>query len=510
MPSEPKSPWGVELEPHQKRVLQRLKKSPGVLVYHGLGSGKTITSITGADEQGGDAVVVVPAALRENYKKEIEKVKPVSTSFDVKSYEGFTKDPNARGKTLIIDEGQRLKNSGSKRSQVVRQAAQYAKKRIVLTGTPIENHPEELAPVMNVVSGRSTLPLGRTFRDMYIKESPVYAGFVNKLLGVSDGVEYSIRNENKLRNQIKGLVDYQASSSSNFPDLQHHHVNLDMTPKQEEVYKFVMNKLPWHLRQKVKEGIPPSKKESEQLNAFMTASRIVSNNVQPYSEGMSHEEAFSHAPKMQAIVNKVKEDIAKDNKHKSLIYSNFLGAGVKPIATELDRHGVPYRLFTGGMSDKERRAAIEDFNADRTKALLISGAGAEGLDLKGTRSVHVLEPHWNKSRINQVIGRARRYKSHDHLPEDQRRVDVYHYRAKEPKKPGLAKKLSFGLFGSDVRDQSTDDYLNMLGDNKQKLIDQFNNVLQQEGTTKVAKCGAEALGKRQTAKPQTLGRLKGH
>ena len=37
-----------------------------------------------------------------------------------------------------------------------------------------------------------------------------------------------------------------------------------------------------------------------------------------------------------------------------------------------------------------------------------------------------MEPHWNQSRIDQVIGRAVRYHSHSKLPENKKNVEVFH------------------------------------------------------------------------------------
>ena len=49
----------------------------------------------------------------------------------------------------------------------------------------------------------------------------------------------------------------------------------------------------------------------------------------------------------------------------------------------------------------------------------------KAFDLKGVRSVVVMEPTWNDAGLQQIIGRAIRYKSHEHLPAPQRKVDVY-------------------------------------------------------------------------------------
>lgn len=61
------------------------------------------------------------------------------------------------------------------------------------------------------------------------------------------------------------------------------------------------------------------------------------------------------------------------------------------------------------------------------KVFLITSSGAEGLDLKNTRYVHIMEPFWNLVRIEQVIGRAVRICSHKNLPEEFKTVQAYVY-----------------------------------------------------------------------------------
>jgi hypothetical protein len=68
---------------------------------------------------------------------------------------------------------------------------------------------------------------------------------------------------------------------------------------------------------------------------------------------------------------------------------------------------------------------MSDYNSGKVPVLLISAAGAEGLDLKETRSLIILEPYWNDARLDQVKGRAVRYRSHANLPKKDRTVDIY-------------------------------------------------------------------------------------
>uniref|UniRef100_A0A6C0HRF5 Helicase ATP-binding domain-containing protein n=1 Tax=viral metagenome TaxID=1070528 RepID=A0A6C0HRF5_9ZZZZ len=61
------------------------------------------------------------------------------------------------------------------------------------------------------------------------------------------------------------------------------------------------------------------------------------------------------------------------------------------------------------------------------KVLMITASGSEGINLKNTRYVHIMEPYWHPARSEQVIGRARRICSHQQLPEELRTVEVFIY-----------------------------------------------------------------------------------
>ena len=69
----------------------------------------------------------------------------------------------------------------------------------------------------------------------------------------------------------------------------------------------------------------------------------------------------------------------------------------------------------------------KNFMGDIIKVMMITSSGAEGINLRNTRFVHIVEPYWNKARLDQVIGRARRICSHQDLPEELRTVKVFIY-----------------------------------------------------------------------------------
>ena len=78
---------------------------------------------------------------------------------------------------------------------------------------------------------------------------------------------------------------------------------------------------------------------------------------------------------------------------------------------------------------KEALMQIHDNNlhGDIIKVLMITSSGAEGINLKNTRYVHIIEPYWHPVRVEQVIGRARRICSHKDLPLSERNVKVFIY-----------------------------------------------------------------------------------
>jgi hypothetical protein len=127
------------------------------------------------------------------------------------------------------------------------------------------------------------------------------------------------------------------------------------------------------------------------------------------------------------------------------------------------------------MNDKEKKQAVEDYNKGHVPVLLISSAGSEGLDLKGTKHVVLAEPHWQEEKINQIRGRAIRYKSHSHLPEEERHVEVQRLHAVP----------TYGFFkGMGVPAQHSrgvDQYLYEMAKEKRDLNAPFLEVLRREG-----------------------------
>lgn len=462
----------TKLQKQQERIVKKIQKEPGLLVYHGLGSGKTLASIAAAEALGGRANVVVPAALRENYRKEIARyVGKPSAKYNITSYEQASKKGLPSGRVSIFDEAHRLGRLDSRRSHLAHSAPG---KVILLSGTPLRNEPAEILPILRAVSKDRPIPKSKqAFEQRFVGTRKVNPGFFARLRGVKAGEERFIRNKQELANLIRGRVDYHPSSGE-FPAVNHKFVESEMTPTQTDLYNFLMNKNP-ALAYKIKHNLPPDKKESRQLNAFYSGIRQVSNDPRTYDVSQTGRPA-QRSPKIRRMFGSIMTNLAKDPGHRHLVYSNYLTAGVGPLSEELQSAGVKHAIFHGGLSDTQRKKIVDDYNSGKLQVLMVSGAGAEGLDLKGTRTVQVMEPHWNAARIRQVIGRAVRNRSHAHLPPEQRNVNVEYHIAKPFAKPSL-----FG-FKPSKTEMGADKYMMERAKNKQRIVDEVLDVFKEQGS----------------------------
>ena len=121
------------------------------------------------------------------------------------------------------------------------------------------------------------------------------------------------------------------------------------------------------------------------------------------------------------------------------------------VEDEKDTGKPKFALHTGTETDEEKKIILNIYNSkwkevphsivsalryddkehnhmgDVIKIMMITASGAEGINLKNTRFVHLVEPYWHNVRIEQVIGRARRICSHQDLPEELRTVQVFLY-----------------------------------------------------------------------------------
>jgi len=320
----------------------------------------------------------------------------------------------------------------------------------------------------NMVAGHEVLPKDkRAFEKRFTQTSKKPQGILDRILRKPQEEETSLKGQKELGKLFKEHVHYYDASEDKsvqdkFPKTTEKTIEVDMSPEQKRMYSYMEGQLPSLLKMKVRHGMPLDKQEKAQLNSFSAGVRQVSNSHRHLSQTP---DKVAYTPKIEAAVKSLKERAGSDKNFRGLVYSNYLDAGVYEYAKKLKEEGISHHIYTGGLSKSEKDAMVKDYNEGKVKALLISSSGAEGLDLKGTKLTQVLDPHFNPSKIKQVIGRGSRYESHAHLPENERTHEVEHYLSTLPK----------NLMGK--APMSIDKYLHENSGEKQVMFDQLKEVM---------------------------------
>jgi len=418
----------TELQPHQEEIVKKLQNN-NVLAAHGLGSGKSLSSIAAMDSLKMPTTILTPASLVSNYQKEIDK----HTTGKLPSYEIMSM-PTAVARNhaikpgfLIVDEAHGLRNVGTARLQYLKKQIGAAKRVLFLTGTPAYNNASDVAPIINLLKGETVLPENKTdFDKRYIDTKEVKPGFFGSLLGVKSGIVSSLKNVHELKKHMNGVTDVFQSNIEK-PRRTDEDVMAEMSKQQQKVYDFVEGRLPMWAKWKIRMGLPPNKSEMSNFNSFLQGVRQASNSPGAYMADMTPIDAAKASPKIMRAVDEVVRRHKQDPNFRAFAYSNYLESGVNPMSALLKEHKIPHAVFHGGLNQKEKKQIVDDYNSGRIKMILGTSSASEGLDLKGTKLIQILEPHFNDSKIDQLIGRGIRYKSHAHLPVEERVVHVQRF-----------------------------------------------------------------------------------
>jgi hypothetical protein len=210
--------------------------------------------------------------------------------------------------------------------------------------------------------------------------------------------------------------------------------------------------------------------------------KIVDNGLTYLKPGVDGLDKLS--PKMRVMLQNI-----NNSPGLVFVYSNFRTLeGVELFSKVLEFNGyqkfnpshlnddIPkYAIYSGSEDENEKKQTMKVFTSSDNKhgklikIVLATSAGAEGLDLKNIRQIHIMEPYWNQVRIEQVIGRGVRRNSHIDLPVDQRNVEIFRY---------------FSVFSKDdsmlTRDKmSTDEHIEQISIKKQIIINEILQILKE-------------------------------
>lgn len=375
---------------------------------------------------------------------------------------------NLDGKVIIVDEAHNLFRAiinGSKNAINLYELIMKSKdaKVFFLSGKPIAKHPFEMVPCFNMLGGRYTD--SKEFAILPEK----YADFAKYFIG-DDG----IKNKGKFQNRIQGMVSYVSHNSTlgkNSDVWKEQSMNTDsgfptelplivkrvhMDEQQYTAYILARDREKEETSRKKKferlEVGPLSIPGQGSSSTYRIRSRQISNY---YQSGIGFKTPVAEiplektdSPKYRQMYKDIQKSTGITMVFSQLLHMSGLGVFARYLlkngwkqygGTDVDKTKPTFAFISGNLSKDERTNIQNVLNSEENKdgdiisAILISDAGAEGLDLKNIRLVLIMEPQWTDSKFNQVKHRAIRKNSHMMLKPDQRNVQVIVYLAIKPK-----------------------------------------------------------------------------
>lgn len=471
----------VQLQPHQQALAEEIDPEHPVkkLLMWQVGSGKSLGSIAGAEAYGKPYTVIGPAAMRPSFKSEQKRFTDRALPSEVISYHKAVRSGVPNPESLVFDEAQRIINPSSGQSQAAVEAARNAKQVLMLSGTPVVNRPGDLAPMVNVLTGKNFSP--KSFEDRYLDRQAQPRTWSQWAAGQPIQQNPVVRNREELKALLAGKVDWYAPDKP-MVDTRYSDHEVEMSPEQTKLYNAMFGKMPLRLRMGMDNLTSLTPKELLRLQAFLAGPRQVGLSDYPFAKHRDPMQSFSTSAKLQLAFKNLKAKLDSDPRAKAFVYSNFPRAGLHPYRAALEQHGIPHTLFDGTLSDAERSAAIKSFNDGNSRVALIGPAGSEGISLRGAQLAQLLDPHWQDARMRQSTARGIRFDSHTHLPEELRNIEIQRYISKlPPAGRSVLQALRLAPYNSKPK-PGADDYLRNIADEKEKSNQLFMALLKEVGT----------------------------
>ncbi len=482
---------GKKPKDYQITAVNHIARKRGLIAAFEVGTGKTLTaviSIRCVDQIGQlfgkniKFIIVTPATLLDNFTREmtwygldINDSKYVFYTKEMFGIEYQKGNIDCKNTFLIIDEAHdfrtdyRLEFSGLKymkdqvnamredgklqRAESGVKCAKLAWKVMLLTGTPMYNREYDIVNLVAMVRGQDP---------------------IEKLQW-----EQVIKNDEYFDKYFDCTIIYQKAGDEYYPSRTDKLVKIEMTDEYYKLYR--AEELKIRKSKKIDKKLALGDKDVDKLNdknvsnAFMIALRKATNNLQDIS---NPHDRVSMCLKCDFTLNVIREG------KKTLIHSSLVSSGIDIIEQALKKEGIPFLEISGRISKNKRSEIIKEYvESDTVNVLFITAAGEMGLDLKKVRYVILLEKGYNMKKEEQAVGRARRYKSHDGLPEDERNVTVYHLITAKPSwvKDFVNRKPEFRTQKSRLSTKymleimSADEYLYSYSRNKQVNINKIED-----------------------------------
>lgn len=281
--------------------------------------------------------------------------------------------------TVILDEGQQIKNPDSKAAKAAREL--NASNRLVLTGTPIENRLMDMWSLM-AFAMPGVLGTKAYFKKRFDKRK--------------DPSSQS-RLASRLRPFLLRRTKLQVAKD--LPPRTEEEVFAEMEGIQADLYKAELKRI-----QKALLGLDSD--EAVKKNSFAILQGLMRLRQICCHPGLIDPKFLKEeSAKMTALFYLL--DQLREEGHKVLVFSQFVSM-LDIIKARLETESRAYNYLTG--QTKDRKGEIEKFQTtkDPSVFMLSLKAGGAGLNLTSASYVILYDPWWNPAVENQAIDRTHR------------------------------------------------------------------------------------------------------
>jgi SNF2 family DNA or RNA helicase len=404
------------LRPYQRLGVAWLwhlhRQGLGGILADEMGLGKTLQALAflaalhrPAGTPVGTTLVVCPASLLENWRREAARFTPqlrvgvhhgarrVAHAADlaqadliITSYGTLARDQDLLSSvefaSVVADEAQHIKNRRSQSAAALR--ALRARTRFLLTGTPLENSLADLRSLLEFL-----LP-----------------GYLPRLpAGLS--AEERTWHDDRLRRQAAPylLRRTKRAVAPELPPRLEQVLWVELTPEQADLYRRMEQEGERQLLDLAAAGAAES---SLRLAALTQLLRLRQICCDPRLVATLPEQPTAAvSAKLEAFRELLAE--AVDDGHRLLVFSQFTRL-LDLVGAELEAQGIPWCRLDGTMSPAQRQAEVDRFQSGPGVPvfLLSLKAGGTGLNLTGADTVVHLDPWWNPAAEAQATDRAHR------------------------------------------------------------------------------------------------------
>jgi len=406
-----------------------------------MGLGKTIQTISlityliEKKHQHGPYLVIVPLSTLTNWNSEFEKWAPTVNRIVYKgppnqrknhqqqirygqfqvlltTYEFIIKDRPILSKIkwlhMIVDEGHRMKNAGSKLSSTITQYY-HTRFRLILTGTPLQNNLPELWALLNFV-------LPHIFKSVKSFDEWFNTPFAN-----TGGQDQMALNEEEqllvIRRLHKVLRPFllrrlKKDVEKDLPDKQERVIKCNFSALQAKLYKQLVT----HNKIMVNDNNTGKKTGMRGLSNMLMQLRKLCNHPFVFEEvedqmnpsRMTNDLIWRTAGKFELLDRVLPKFQATG--HRVLMF--FQMTQIMNIMEDFMRlRGLTYLRLDGSTKADDRSELLKEFNAPNSPYfcfLLSTRAGGLGLNLQTADTVIIYDSDWNPHQDLQAQDRAHR------------------------------------------------------------------------------------------------------